>query len=170
MNIIITPRSTKTNLYNNCNSIEMPFDDSDDHTFINSKYYDINELNVLSNKENYFGILHLNIASLSKHIDSLSDVLSMIKFNFPIIRLCQHNIRSNSFINNSSLPGYTFCYDETKRTHGGTGFYINDKFSYVKRNGLNISLDNNLESNFIEVNLPKKRLSVGAFINTLICP
>ena len=73
--------------------------------------------------------------------------------------------------NNISLTGYTFCYDETKSTHGGTGFYINDKFSYVKRNDLNISLDNNLESTFIEVNLPKKRiLYVGAFIKTLICP
>ena len=72
MNIIITPRSTKTNFYKDCNSIEMPFDDNDHHTFINSKYYDINELNTLNNKSNYFGILHLNMTSLSKHIDSLS--------------------------------------------------------------------------------------------------
>ena len=79
MNIVITPRSSKTNFYNNCNSIEMPFDDNDHHTFINSKYYNINELNALNNKVNYFGILHLNIASLSKHIDSLSNFLSMIK-------------------------------------------------------------------------------------------
>ena len=79
MNNIITPRSTKTNFYNNCNSIEMPFDDNNHHTFINSKYYNINELNALNNKVNYFGILHLNIASLSKHIDSLSNFLSMIK-------------------------------------------------------------------------------------------
>ena len=108
---------------------------------------------------------------LNKHIDSLSDVISMMEFNFPIIGLREHKIRSNSFINKISLPGYTFCYDETKGTHGGTGFYINDKFSYVKRNELNISLDNNIESTFIEVNLPKKRiLSVGAFINTLTCP
>ena len=171
MNIIITPRSSKTNFYNNCNSIEMPFDDNDHHTFINSKYYNINELNALNNKVNYFGILHLNIASLSKHIDNLSNFLSMIKFNFPIIGLCEYKIRSNSFINNISLPGSTFCYDEIKSTHGSTGFYINDKFSYVKRNDLNISLDNNLESTFIEVNLPKKGIfSVGAFINTLICP
>ena len=128
MNIIITPRSTKTNFYNNCNSIEMPFDDNDHHTFINSKYYDINELNTLNNKSNYFGILHLNMTSLSKHIDSLSYVLNMTKFNFPIIGLCEHKIRSNSFIINISLPGYTFCYDETKSTHGGNGFYMNDKF------------------------------------------
>ena len=87
----------------------MPFNDNDHHTFINSKYYDINELNALNNKGNYFGILHLNIAYLSKHIDSLSYVLSMMKFNFPITGLCEHKIRSNSFINSISLPGYTFC-------------------------------------------------------------
>ena len=34
---------------------------------------------------------------------------------------------------------------------------MNEKFSYVKWNDLNISLDNNLESTFIEVNLPKKK-------------
>ena len=157
MNIIITPRSTKTNFYNNCNSIGTPFDDNDHHTFINSKYYDINRVNSRNNKANYFGILHLNIASLSKHIDSLSNVLSMAKFNFAIVELCEHKIRSNSFINNISLPGYTFCYDETKSTHGGTGFYINYKFSNVKRNDLSISLYNNPESTVIEVNLPKKK-------------
>ena len=46
MNIIITPKSTKTNFYNNCNSIGMLFDDNDHHTFINLKYYNINELNM----------------------------------------------------------------------------------------------------------------------------
>ena len=47
MNIKKTPRSNKTNFYNNCNSIEIPFDNNDQQTFINSKYYDINELNAL---------------------------------------------------------------------------------------------------------------------------
>ena len=40
INIIITPRSNRSNFYNNCNSIEMPLDDNDHHTFINSKHYD----------------------------------------------------------------------------------------------------------------------------------
>ena len=80
-----------------------------------------------------------------------------MKFNFPIIGLCEHKIRSNSWINNISLLGYTFCFDETKSTHGSTGFYMNEKFSYIKWNELNISLDNNLESTFIEDNLPRKK-------------
>ena len=59
MNIIINLRSTKTNFYNNSDSIEIPSDDNGHHTFINSKYCNINELNALNNKTNYFGILHL---------------------------------------------------------------------------------------------------------------
>ena len=140
--------------------MEMAFDSNDRQTFKNSKYCDINELNALSNKANYFGIFHLNKASLNKHIDSLSYVfLSMMEFNFPMIGLSEHKIRSNSSISNIciSLPSNTFCYDETKSTHGGIDFYINDKLSYVKRNDLNISLDNNLQSTFMKVNLPKDK-------------
>ena len=50
----------------------------------------------------------------------------MMKFNFPIIGLSEHKIRSNSFINNISQPRHTFCYDETKNTDSGTGLYIDD--------------------------------------------
>ena len=66
MNIVITPRNTKTNFNKHCNSIEMSFDDR--HASINLKYCDINELNALNDKGSYFEIVHLNIASLSKHI------------------------------------------------------------------------------------------------------
>ena len=41
---------------------------------------------------------------------------------------------------------------------------MNEKFSYVKWNDLNISLDNNLESTFIEVNLPKKKNFICGYI------
>ena len=77
MNIIVTPRSTKTTF------ITTVIDNNDNHTFINSKQYNISELNALNNKANYFEILHLNIASLSKHTDVfLLYVLSMMEFNF----------------------------------------------------------------------------------------
>ena len=59
----------------------------------------------------------------------------MIKvFNYRL----EHKIGLNTPINNISLPGYTFCFDETKSTHGGTGFFINEKYSYTKQSDLNI--------------------------------
>ena len=80
MNIVETPGRNKFIFV--ATVIQMLFGDNDRHTSINSKYYDINELNAMSNKENYFGIFHLNTASLNKNIESLSNLLSMMEFNY----------------------------------------------------------------------------------------
>ena len=42
----------------------MSFDYNDCHTFINSKYYNIYELNALNNIADFGGILYLSIAYL----------------------------------------------------------------------------------------------------------
>ena len=75
----------------------MSFDDDGDHVLINSKYFDVNELNAIATKENHFGILHLNTASLNKHIDSLSNVFRLIKFNFKIFRFERTRNRTKYF-------------------------------------------------------------------------
>ena len=36
-NMIITPNSNKSDFYNSCNSIEVPFDDDNHHILINPK-------------------------------------------------------------------------------------------------------------------------------------
>ena len=104
-------------------------------------------------------VLHLNIASLNKHVDGFSNLLILIKLNFSIIGLSEHKIGLNIPLNNISLPGYAFCFDEKKRTHGEAGFFINEKYSYTKRSDLNIILDKNLKSTFIKINLPKNGIS-----------
>ena len=100
--IIIIPNSNKSAFYNSCNSIEVPFDDDNHHILINSKYFN-NEINVLKTKENHFAILHLNTPSLNKYIDGLSNLISLIKLNFPIIGLSEHKIGLNTLINNLLL-------------------------------------------------------------------
>ena len=45
-----------------------------------------------------------------------------------------------------SLLGYTFCYDYMKSTHGGTGFFINEKNLFMNRRDVNISSDIDIES------------------------
>ena len=126
-NIIVTSNSNKSDFYNSYNSVEEPFDDDNHHILINSKYFNINEINTLKTKENHFGILHLNMASLKKHADGISNLSSLMKLNFPIIRLSEHKIGLNTPINNISLPGDAFCCDEIKSTHGGTDFFTNDR-------------------------------------------
>ena len=74
-------------------------------------------------KGNHFGIFHLNITSLNKYIDGLSDLLSLMKLNFPIIGLSEHRIGLNTPINNISLPDYVFYFNETKTTIMKQAFY-----------------------------------------------
>ena len=63
-NIIIIPNCNKHDFHNSCNSIKVPFDNDNHHILIKSKCFNINEINTITTKENHFGILHLNIASL----------------------------------------------------------------------------------------------------------
>ena len=85
-----------------------------------------------------------------------------MKFSYAIKGLSEHNTGLNIPINNISLPGYGFYFDEKKLTHGGTGFFINEKYSYTNQCDLNILLDKNLESTFIKTNLPKKGIPAEA--------
>ena len=84
--------------------------------------------------------------------------------------MSEHKIGLNTPIDKISLPDYALCFDETKSTHGGTGFFINEKCSNTKQSYLNTLLDKNLESTFIKIHLPKKKgiSAVAASINILI--
>ena len=112
---------------------------------------------------NYYApcFYRIDFVVISPYIElPCSNLLSLNKSNFPIIGLSEHKIGLNTPINNISLPGYAFCFDETKSAHGGTGFSINEKCSYTKRRDLNILLDKNFESTLIETTLQKKELSL----------
>ena len=143
-------------------------DDDDDNELlnnVNSKYYDVKQLN--SSKidlPSSFGLFHANIASLNKHIGDLKHILSLLNYKFDIIGISEHKIRKDiPPSNNISIPGYNeFLFDPIETTHGGTGFYIKDNVDYVTRRDLLINSPGDFESFFIEIHFPKKRnLIVG---------
>jgi len=127
---------------------------------INSKYYDLQEINKLKSDSSSLGILHTNLASLYKYHDDLELVLSLIKTKFQIIGITEHKISSNIPLSNIKLTGYhDFIYNQTSTTHGGSGFYLDETFAYKRRNDLVLIPDNPgiLESTFVEIILPKKK-------------
>ena len=77
-----------SNFVRQCESIQNVInsntDDDSDQLFstqVNSKYYDIKQLNSLKvDVPSSFGLLHVNIASLNAHIDDLKTVLARMKF------------------------------------------------------------------------------------------
>ena len=72
------------------------------------------------------------------------------------IGISEHKIQQDSFLN-QNLPGYTFEFQPTKSTHGGVGFFIHNCLTYKLRNDLLITLDDCVESIFIELIFENKK-------------
>ena len=59
---------------------------TDNDNAIQSKYYDIDELQKLKipNKENSISILHINSCSLNKNVEELQNLLQSTNMNFDV--------------------------------------------------------------------------------------
>ena len=148
-----------------CNSIKNLINSDDDEadgitTPVNSKYFDIKQLNSLKlDLPSSFGLFHVNIASLNAHIDDLRSVLSRLKFNFDILGISEHKIRKDTYpSNNINISGYKeFIFEPTETEFGGTGFFIKDDLDHNERKDLQINSPTNYESNFIEIIFPNRK-------------
>ena len=149
----------------NLNNLENDDDDDNFSTHVNSKYYDINQLNSLKlDLPSSFDLFHVNIASLNKHIDDLKCIISSLNYKFDIIGISEHKILKDTLpSNNTRISGYhEFDFEPTETFFGGTGFYIKDNLDYFRRTDLKINAASHYESMFIEIVFPKKKnLIVG---------
>ena len=122
----------------------------------------IKEFLNLDLNENSLSLFHVNIAALNKYLNDLHNLLSIIKLQIQVIRICEHKIKRGSCLN-GSLPGYTLEFEPATSTHGGVGFFINDNLCYKARNDLKTLLNGCLEPIFIEI-IPICRLMISAII------
>ena len=77
---------------------------------------DVKQFNLIKpDLQSSFGLLHVNIASLDKHIDDLRFILSKLNFNFDIIGISEHKIKKDkSPSNNIEINGYEkFIFEPT---------------------------------------------------------
>ena len=114
------------------------YDDNEDNIFthVNSKYYDLPDINNLSIASS-LGIIHANLASLYKYHDDIEQILSLMKNEFQIIGITEHKIKDWTHVSNIKLSGYhEFIYTPTQTTHGCSGFYIRDSLAFKRRNDL----------------------------------
>jgi len=125
---------------------------------INCKYYDHDEFGSAKfSSSKSFSILHYNIHSIQKHIDSLRTLLLLLendKFEFDIIAISESKILHNTTpqvdiqIQNYHPPIST----PTEANKGGVLLYVNKRHHNFKpRNDLNVYAPKHLESVFIEI-------------------
>lgn len=124
-------------------------------------YASVNDLNALNCQNLTTSIFHLNINSLSIHIDELRDFLNSCDIKFDIIGISETGLQS-SYSSNVDIFSYKYEDTYTEISKGGTRIYISEKLSYLPRFELNMYESGGLESLFIEItNTGARNIIVG---------
>ena len=115
-------------------------------------YCDISDFKKLKiNKQQDLSILHLNISSISAHIDDLRTLLNLAHHKYDIICISEsRNSLKHPQTTNIDLPGFNMEQTPTESSAGGTLIYISQSLSYKPRKDLQIYCPKELESTFIE--------------------
>jgi len=118
---------------------------------LNCKFYDVNSFNSLSLDKESISFLHLNISSISKHLNSLEAFISSLNFNFKVIGISETRIFSKNTC--YSMDGYDFFQTPTESMAGGTSLFICKSYMSIRRTDLEKSmyLAKSLESTFCEI-------------------
>ena len=92
--------------------------------FISSKYYTPLEFQAKNFSDKNFSVLHINIASLSAHIDELKELLRLLNHSFDVIGISETKIRNDKTnITNFQFPGYNLEQMPTETHFGGVALY-----------------------------------------------
>ena len=138
-------------------------EDSDNEVSpIDCNYYDPEEFdNAKFDSSKSFSILHLNIHSIQKHIDTLRILIKSMEsksFEFNIIAISESKLKKTISplvdikIDNYHVPVST----PSEGSKGGVLFYIHSKLEFKPRPDLEIYESRTLESSFIEIINSKK--------------
>ena len=130
---------------------------------VSSKYCEPCELpSVLNNSKNCLFFLHLNICSLSFHIEELTTLISKHNLTFDIFGVSETKLRLNKApLNSVIIPGYNFEFTATECSDGGTTIYIKKGLNYKLRKDLEIYKSKQLESTFVEVTPKNEKVVIG---------
>ena len=105
----------------------------------NDKYYLESEFNQFILNENTLGklsILHVNIRSLNKNLDSLLTLLQSLKYKFSILAICE-TWQTNSNIDIFQIPGYVkVSLPCLSGVGGGVALFIEHGINFKIRNDL----------------------------------
>ena len=120
-------------------------------------YFIENQFNEMLKHEQYsdadFSLLHLNIRSLQRNINNLTNLLSSLEINFSIVGISETWL-SDSF-RSVDIDGFRFVHKyRQSRPGGGVGLYVSNDIEFKEREDFCFSDVDIAESLFIEVLRP----------------
>ena len=108
--LILKPITHSLLLFNQFSNA-IPENNSDPEKIIQSKYYDINQLQQMTipNKEKFLSLFHINSCSLNKNFEELHKFLQSINIYFDVIAITETSIPKNvSVTRNIELNNCSF--------------------------------------------------------------
>lgn len=99
---------------------------------IDCKYFDISKFNSSFSNSEVLSFFHLNINSLPKHFDDLTNLLDSLSVSFGVIGISE--TRLNSIMadsHNIDIPGYSHVLTPTESSAGGTCLYVSDSLTLL---------------------------------------
>ena len=124
---------------------------------IKSRYYNPGEFVHHKFPQNKFSLIHLNIASLQKHIDELRSLLAGLKHKFDIICISETRLHDKEPLVNIDINGYRFVHTPTSTLCGGVGMYIDTSLEFDILEDYSTSHSNICETIFVEIKNPSKK-------------
>ena len=100
---------------------------NDSVNVVNSKYYDIDQIQTLKfpNKHKSLALFHINACSLNKNFDDLDHLLKCTNKVFDIVAATETRITKQiSLTTNANLRNYAIEFTPTESSAGGTLLYI----------------------------------------------
>ena len=157
--LLLKPSENLKLLVNQFNNNASPEDNTDPEDVVQSKYYDIDELQTMKipNEGNSLALFHINACSLNKNFDDLEHLLSCTNKNFDVIAITEtRKIKNISLTNNLTMNNFSLDFIPAESSAGGILLYIANHLSYKPRLDLNNYRSKELESTFIQILNSKK--------------
>ena len=151
-----------TNLINE----QLNGNDNTDSNVLCSSSYEIDDLKHILNKNETMkcAAIHINIHSIPAKLDKLKIVLSSlhnINIDIQFILLCETFLSDNN-CNLCNIPGYNLiCKDRAVGKRGGVAIYKQENMTYKNRPDLEINVENEFESLFIDTTINNEKVVVG---------
>lgn len=126
-----------------------------------SGYSDIDEIDRIHISKNSFNAIHLNIQSLPAKYEKLKELLYHFNdkdITIDCILLCE-TFLNDKIADQFNIPGYNLlCQNRKTKSRGGVAIYLHKRHEYSIRKDLNIFIEGEFESIFIEIKAPRKTL------------
>ena len=122
---------------------------NDPTNVVNSKYYDIDQIQTLKfpYKHKYMVLSHINACSLNKNFDDLVHLRKCTNKIFDVISVTETRIaKQTPLTTNINLRNYAIEFTPIESSARGTLLYIASHLSYKCRPDLNVYKSNQLES------------------------